>query len=118
MEKNLDRITVVISLLFAFNTLILGFLHRPVTAPLWLPAPSRACAKSPPSWRARACDSRLRPGGRLRLWRLNRNMFDVLVRILAVNAVLAILWVDILIERRRYGRHLASLPTRRDDGAH
>ena len=26
MEKNLDRITVVVSLLFAFNTLILGFL--------------------------------------------------------------------------------------------
>jgi len=26
MEKNLDRITVVISLLFGFNTLILGFL--------------------------------------------------------------------------------------------
>lgn len=25
-EKNLDRITVVVSLLFAFNTLILGFL--------------------------------------------------------------------------------------------
>ncbi len=26
MEKNLDRITVVVSLLFGFNTLILGFL--------------------------------------------------------------------------------------------
>ena len=26
MEKNLDRLTVVISLLFGFNTLILGFL--------------------------------------------------------------------------------------------
>lgn len=25
-EKNLDRITVVVSLIFAFNTLILGFL--------------------------------------------------------------------------------------------
>ena len=45
-------------------------------------------------------------------------MFDVLVRILAVNAVLAILWVDILIERRRYSSQLASLSTRRDDGAH
>jgi preprotein translocase subunit SecG len=26
MEKNLDRLTVVVSLVFVFNTLILGFL--------------------------------------------------------------------------------------------
>ncbi len=26
MEKNLDRITVVVTLLFAFNTMVLGFL--------------------------------------------------------------------------------------------
>ena len=52
MEKNLDRITVVIALLFAFNTLILGFLIDQVAQP------PPAAYPSTPSSRTGACHSR------------------------------------------------------------